>query len=100
MPGSPAGHLSVQILESPVIKGDVRAIVFASQSSHELPSSVDTPGGRDLLLATISGNGENGMNGEDGVDGWDGVNGVNASETTEAMVLTEAMAASPLSPMF
>ncbi|KAI0185555.1 hypothetical protein EV127DRAFT_502358 [Xylaria flabelliformis] len=88
IPGSPAGHLSVQILESPVIKGGIRAIVLASESSHELPSSVDVPVGRDLLLTAIGGNGENGINGEDGVDGRDGVNGVDASETTEATVRT------------
>ncbi|KAJ8132669.1 hypothetical protein O1611_g955 [Lasiodiplodia mahajangana] len=84
IPGSTAGHLSVQIVESPVINGGIRAIVLASQSSRELPSSVDVPVGRDLLLTAIGGNGEDGMNGEDGADGRDGVNGVDASETSEA----------------
>ncbi|KAI1743032.1 hypothetical protein F4680DRAFT_410839 [Xylaria scruposa] len=84
IPGSPAGHLSVRILESPVIQGGIRAIVLASQSSHELLSPVDVPVGQDLLLTAIGGNGENGMNGEDGVDGRDGVNGLDASETSEA----------------
>ncbi|KAF2970549.1 hypothetical protein GQX73_g3031 [Xylaria multiplex] len=84
IPGSAAGYLSVQIVESPVIKGGIRAIILASQSSHELPRSVDVPVGRDLLLTAIGGNGEDGMNGGDGVDGRDGVNGVDASETSEA----------------
>lgn len=81
IPGSAAGHLSVQIVESPVIKGGIRAIVLASQSSHELPPSIDVPVGRDLLLTAIGSNGEDGMNGEDGVDGQPGVNGVDSSET-------------------
>lgn len=88
IPGSAAGHLSVEIIESPVIKGGIRATVLASQSSHELPSSIDVPVGRDLLLTAIGGNGEDGMNGEDGVDGRDGVDGVDASETSEATVRT------------
>ncbi|RYC54649.1 hypothetical protein CHU98_g11559 [Xylaria longipes] len=88
IPGSAAGHLSVEIVESPVIKGGLRATVLASQSSHELPSSIDVPVGRDLLLTAIGGNGE------DGDDGRDGVDGVDASETSEATVLMEAMAAS------
>ncbi|GAW12934.1 hypothetical protein ANO14919_023070 [Xylariales sp. No.14919] len=84
IPGSAAGHLSVQIDESPEIKGGIRATVIASQSSHELPSFVDIPVGRDLLLTAIGGNGEDGMNGEDGVDGRDGADGVDASEASEA----------------
>ncbi|KAI1129448.1 hypothetical protein F5Y10DRAFT_290977 [Nemania abortiva] len=84
IPGSAAGHLSVQIVESPVIKGGIRAIILESQSSHELPSSIDVPVGRDLLLTAIGGNGEDGMNGEDGADGRDGINGMDASETSEA----------------
>lgn len=71
----------MQIVESPVIKGGIRAIVLASQSSHELPPSIDVPVGRDLLLTAIGSNGEDGMNGEDGVDGQPGVNGVDSSET-------------------
>ncbi|KAI0438286.1 hypothetical protein F4803DRAFT_535612 [Xylaria telfairii] len=84
MPGSAAGHLSVQITESPVIQGGIRATVIASQSSNKLPSSIDVPVGRDLLLTAIGGNGEDGMNGEDGTDGRDGVDGTDASETSEA----------------
>ena len=53
---------------------------------HELPSSIDVPIGRDLLLTAIGGNGEDGMNGENGVDGRDGINGEGASETSEATV--------------
>ncbi|KAI0965132.1 hypothetical protein F4678DRAFT_467800 [Xylaria arbuscula] len=82
--GSAAGHLSVQIDESPAIKGGIRATVLASQSSHELLSYVDVPVGRDLLLTAIGGNGEDGMNGENGVDGRDGADGADASETSEA----------------
>ncbi|KAI1772106.1 hypothetical protein F4818DRAFT_188364 [Hypoxylon cercidicola] len=84
VPGSAAGHLSVQLVESPVVKGGIRAIVVASQSSQELPSFVDVPVGRDLLLTAIGGNGEDGMNGEDGGNGHDGVNGVDASEGSDA----------------
>lgn len=76
----------MQLVESPVVKGGIRAIVTASQSSQELPSSVDVPAGRDLLLTAIGGNGEDGMNGEDGGNGQDGVNGVDASETSDATV--------------
>ncbi|XXG98999.1 hypothetical protein Hte_005332 [Hypoxylon texense] len=84
VPGSAAGHLSVQLVESPVVKGGIRAIVIASQSSQELPSTVDVPVGRDLLLTAIGGNGEDGMSGEDGGNGQDGVDGVDASETSDA----------------
>lgn len=76
----------MQLVESPVIKGGIRAIVVASQSSQELPSFVDVPVGRDLLLTAIGGNGEDGMNGEDGGNGHDGVNGVDASEVSDATV--------------
>ncbi|KAK5634158.1 hypothetical protein RRF57_009872 [Xylaria bambusicola] len=82
--GSAGGHLSVQIVESPAIKGGIRAIVVASQPSDMLPSPVDVPVGRDLLLTAMGGNGEDGMNGEDGTDGRDGVSGMDASETSEA----------------
>lgn len=88
IPGSAAGHLSVQLVESPKVKGGIRATVLASQSSHKFPSSVDVPIGQDLLLTAIGGKGEDGMKGEDGGNGRDGVNGADASETSDATVRT------------
>lgn len=71
-----------------MIKGGIRAIVLANESSRVLHSPVDVPVGQDLLLTAIGGNGEDGMNAENGVDGRDGAYGADASETSEATVRT------------
>lgn len=76
----------MQLVQSRVVQGGICAIVLASQSSRQLPSSVEVPVGRDVFLTAIGGNGEDGMNGEDGESGLNGADGIDASETSDATV--------------
>jgi len=87
VPGSPAGHLTVQVSESSVnMDGGLHIDVVAVQPQGALPSSIEIPAGRDVLLSAIGGSGEDGLNGGDGEDGLDGLDGTDATSVSFATV--------------
>lgn len=87
MPGSPAGHLTVQVSESSVNEdGGLHIDVVAVEPEGVLPPAIEVPAGRDVLLSAIGGNGEDGRNGGDGEDGLAGMDGTDATVVLDATV--------------
>lgn len=82
--GGPAGTMVIQLFESELSQGAIRANVVDYRSAHRPPPTTEVPIGRDLVLTTIGGNGEAGHQGGHGQEGLAGANGTNATTRTDA----------------
>ena len=76
----------VALSESQVQDGYVRATVIRSDSWQQPVPAVDVPPGREILLSSVGGDGEDGHGGGDGQTGLPGSEGLNATPEAEATV--------------
>lgn len=91
LPGAPGGYLSVELLSAGSNlhhPNGIRVEVRKSQSTVDLPVSMNVTSGQNLLITARGGNGEDGGIGGSGQNGKGGIDGTPATEDEDATVFS------------